>query len=298
MIEPAEKYYYCPHCELIFIKEDYIPSPQEEKKRYEEHNNTPENRGYVQMFENFMGKVINPYQDDIETVLDFGCGPEPVLARILGKRGFTVDIYDPCFFRKRYLKGKPYFPARFFSKKESILMKSLLIVDLQNDFCPGGKLAVPDGDKIVPVVNQLMDKFSPVVASKDWHPEGSTHFEKWPVHCLRESRGAELHSELENEKIDKIFLKGTGDRDDGYSAFEATNCDLQKFLLDNNVDEVYITGLATEYCVKETALEAVKRGFKVYVVEEGVAGINKEDIKKAVAEMKEKGINFVSFPSI
>src|SRR5690606_41612447 len=102
-------------------------------------------------------------------------------------------------------------------------MKALIIVDLQNDFCPGGALAAPKGDQIVPTINKLMGKFDLVVASKDWHPEDSVHFEKWPVHCVRQTPGAEFHPKLQTSKLDMVILKGTNDKDDGYSAFEATN---------------------------------------------------------------------------
>jgi nicotinamidase/pyrazinamidase len=173
-------------------------------------------------------------------------------------------------------------------------MKALLIVDLQNDFCPGGRLPVPEGDKIISVVNRLIDQFPLAIASKDWHPVESKHFEKWPVHCIRNSKGAEIHPDLKSNMIDKIFLKGTGNEDDGYSAFEATNFDLEGFLKDSNVEELYIVGLATEYCVKATALDAVKKGFVVYIIEEGVAGIKPEDIERSIKEMEREGVNFIS----
>lgn len=177
-------------------------------------------------------------------------------------------------------------------------MKALLIVDLQNDFCPGGKLAVPDGDRIVPVVNQLMEKFDLVLASKDWHPVESVHFEKWPVHCVENTEGAELHPELKADRIDKIFLKGTESKDDGYSAFEATNSNLEKYLKDKGVKELYIVGLATEYCVKSTAMDALNKGFRVYIVEEGVVGIKEEDVEKAIEGMGKAGINFISYEDL
>ena len=97
-------------------------------------------------------------------------------------------------------------------------MKALLIVDVQNDFCPGGALGAPGNDEVVPVINKIQDKFDVVVASKDWHPENSIHFEKWPVHCVANTKGAEFHPDLKTGKIDTIFLKGTGNKDDGYSS--------------------------------------------------------------------------------
>lgn len=177
-------------------------------------------------------------------------------------------------------------------------MKALLVVDVQNDFCPGGALAVPEGDKVVPVINKIMSDFELVVASKDWHPENSVHFEGWPEHCKKETKGAEFNPDLNTEELDRVFLKGTKDKDDGYSAFEATNLNLADYLQKSGVDELYISGLATEYCVKETALDAVKNGFDVYLIEEAVAGINEDDVKTALEEMKEAGVNIVSATEI
>src|SRR5690554_2088005 len=173
--------------------------------------------------------------------------------------------------------------------------KALLIIDLQNDFCLGGKLPVPEGDQIVPVVNGLMDKFPLVIASKDWHPEESVHFERWPVQCVRDTEGAAFHPGLKSEGIDKIFLKGTESKDDGYSAFEATNHDLEGYLKQKGVEELYLTGLATEYCVRASALDAVRKGFKVNIVLEGVRGIDSTDVEKAIEEMEREGVNFVSY---
>ncbi len=103
---------------------------------------------------------------------------------------------------------------------------ALLIVDVQNDFCPGGALPTPQGDIVVPVINKLMDKFDLILASRDWHPEDTIHFNRWPVHCVKESHGADFPAVLKREKIIQIFEKGTGSKDDGYSAFEATNKNL------------------------------------------------------------------------
>lgn len=173
-------------------------------------------------------------------------------------------------------------------------MKALLIVDLQNDFCPGGKLAVPEGDQIVAVINELLAEFPLVIASKDWHPEESIHFEKWPHHCLQKTAGAEFHPDLKEEKINKVFFKGTENKDDGYSAFEASNEDLKKYLEEHGVTDLYITGLATDYCVKATALDAVEAGFNTYLIKDAVAGIDEKDVEKAFAEMEKKGIKIIS----
>ena len=174
-------------------------------------------------------------------------------------------------------------------------MRALLIVDLQNDFCPGGALPAPEGDRIVPVINKLMDKFDVVLASKDWHPTETVHFENWPAHCVRDTQGAEFHPDLDAGKIDKVFLKGTQDTDDGYSAFEATNDDLGDYLRKSKVEEVYVTGLVTEYCVKQTVLEALRQGFKTFLIEDAVQGISAHpnDVPMAKAEMEKAGASFV-----
>ena len=175
-------------------------------------------------------------------------------------------------------------------------MRALMIVDLQNDFCPNGALPAPDGDLIVPVINKLMNKFDFVLASKDWHPVNTVHFEKWPAHCVRDTQGAEFHPELNAAKIDKVFLKGTDDKDDGYSAFEATNDNLEEYLRENKVKEVYVTGLVTEYCVKQTVLEALRQGFETYLIEDAVQGIcaYPNDVPLAKAEMEKAGASFIT----
>lgn len=169
--------------------------------------------------------------------------------------------------------------------------KCLLIVDLQNDFCPGGALPVKDGDKIVEPINKVMDKFDIVIASKDMHPEKTVHFNKWPVHCVRGTKGSEFHPDLKSEKIDFVFEKGTGNKDDGYSAFEATNKNLDGFLKENKVDELYVCGLATDYCVKATVLDALKRGFKTFVLTDCIKAVNvhPDDGEKSLKEMKGQG---------
>lgn len=174
-------------------------------------------------------------------------------------------------------------------------MRGLLIVDLQNDFCPGGALAVPDGDKVVSVINKLADRFKVVVASRDWHPGNSVHFNKWPPHCVQETHGAEFHPALRREKIKQEFQKGTRDKDDGYSAFEATNLDLERYLKSHDVTELYVTGLATDYCVKASALDAMKRGFLTFVVTDAVAAVNvqPDDGKKALRELSVAGVRLI-----
>jgi nicotinamidase/pyrazinamidase len=175
-------------------------------------------------------------------------------------------------------------------------MKGLLVVDVQNDFCPGGSLAVADGDAVVPVINNLMKQFPVVVASKDWHPRQTVHFQKWPVHCVHNSKGAEFHPKLLSERIQQVFLKGTGNRDDGYSAYEATNLDLKQYLEERGVTELYVTGLATDYCVRASALDSVKNGFKTFVVTDAVAAVNVQpgDGAKALEELRAIGVTLLS----
>lgn len=178
---------------------------------------------------------------------------------------------------------------------EGETMRGLLIVDVQNDFCPGGALAVPEGDKVVPVINGLMDKFAVVVASKDWHPQQSVHFRHWPPHCVQNSHGAEFHPALRAEKIQQVFLKGTRDKDDGYSAYEATNLDLNDYLKLKGVTDLYVTGLATDYCVKASAIAAAKNGFRTFVVTDAVSAVNvkPDDGQKALEVMRAAGVTLV-----
>lgn len=175
-------------------------------------------------------------------------------------------------------------------------MKALLIVDVQNDFCAGGSLAVPDGEKVVPVINSLMNRFKLIVASKDWHPENSSHFKKWPKHCIKDAYGAAFYPELDDEKIQRVFLKGTGVNDDGYSAFDATNENLEEFLRSHQVDDLYVCGLATDYCVMASALDARKKEFRVFAIRDAIRGVDVEkgDVDRAIEEMKHKGIVFIS----
>ena len=179
-------------------------------------------------------------------------------------------------------------------------MRALLIVDVQNDFCPGGALAVREGDKIVPVINGLMDRFPLVVASKDWHPHESIHFGKWPVHCVHNSRGAEFHPGIDSVKIKQVFLKGTKNLDDGYSAFESINVDLASYLKKNGVTDLFVTGLATDYCVKASALDAVKNGFETSVVEDAIAAVDLHpgDGASALEEMERAGVRRVKSSEI
>lgn len=171
------------------------------------------------------------------------------------------------------------------------MKKALIIVDVQNDFCPGGALEVKNGDKIVPVINKIMPEFDLVISSQDWHTAGSVHFEKWPVHCVANTFGADFHPDLNAEEIDLKLHKGTDNKDDGYSAFQATNASLKDFLHENHIQEVYICGLATDYCVKATTLDALNEGFHTHVITDAVAAVNvnEGDDRSALQEMYKAG---------
>lgn len=171
------------------------------------------------------------------------------------------------------------------------MKKALLIVDVQNDFCPGGSLAIKEGNQIVPVINGLMDKVDFVIATKDWHPENSIHFDKWPIHCVANTNGADLNPALNKQKIDQIVLKGTENDDLGYSAFDATNISLSEYLKQRKVGTLYVVGLATDYCVRASVLDACRLGFHTYVVTDAIAAVNANegDEKKALNEMYKAG---------
>jgi len=182
------------------------------------------------------------------------------------------------------------------TEKESEIMKALLVVDVQNDFCPGGALPAPEGDKVVPVINRLMHKFPLIVASKDWHPETTVHFDKWPKHCVLGTGGAELHPDLQQARIDQIVLKGAMNMDEGYSVFEGIDIDLEKFLRSRGVEALYVVGLVTEYCVKETAIDAQKRGFSTYVIKDAVKSVELKqgDGERAFEDMEMAGVRVIS----
>ncbi len=153
-------------------------------------------------------------------------------------------------------------------------VRCLLIVDLQRDFCPGGALAVSGADDIVGRINRIMKKFDLVLASRDMHPPETRHFEAWPVHCVQGTPGAEFHPELEIACVDCILEKGTSCEDDGYSDFESTNIDLTAYLRSRGVRQLYVCGIATDYCVKETVLDARALGFAVCVLEDCVRAVD------------------------
>ncbi|HEY2963174.1 MAG TPA: bifunctional nicotinamidase/pyrazinamidase [Pyrinomonadaceae bacterium] len=183
--------------------------------------------------------------------------------------------------------------------------QALIVVDVQNDFCPGGTLAVPHGDEVVAPLNQLIDEFlergDPVFKSRDWHPPTTKHFAAyggtWPVHCVQNTKGAEFHPALRDDARIKVISKGLGDTD-CYSAFDET--DLASQLHQQDVKEVVVGGLATDYCVKNTVIDAIHKGFKVKAVEDAMRAVELQpgDGEKAIEEMRAAGAEIVSTDSV
>jgi nicotinamidase/pyrazinamidase len=203
-------------------------------------------------------------------------------------------------------------------------VKALVIVDLQNDFCPGGALAVPEGDRVIPLINRIQSRFDRVVATQDWHPPGHLSFAAshpgrspgevielagleqvlWPVHCVQDAPGAEFHPALDLGRVRRVFRKGTDPEIDSYSTFfdnahrRATG--LAEFLDDQGVGELYLAGLATDYCVKLSALDAVALGFSTAVILDACRGVELRhgDADRAVAEMQAAGVKMVASHSL
>lgn len=199
-------------------------------------------------------------------------------------------------------------------------MKALVLVDLQNDFMPGGALAVNEGDRVVPIANQLMSGFDLIVATQDWHPADHLSFASqhpghrvgdcielqglqqvlWPDHCVQGTTGAEFHRDLNKSAIHRVIRKGTDRQIDSYSGFfdnghrQATG--LKDYLREHNVTEVYILGLAADYCVKFTALDAVSLGFETYLIEDGCRGVELQagDVASAMEELRFAGVNITN----
>ena len=189
--------------------------------------------------------------------------------------------------------------------------KALLIVDVQNDFCPGGALAVPAGDQVVPVLNRYAEKFArsghPVFASRDWHPEITKHFQAqggpWPPHCIADSQGAAFHPELTLPEGTSVLTKGTHPEDDGYSAFEAaaeTGGQLMDVLAQRDVASLYVGGLATEYCVRASVMDGLRNGLDVVVLLDAVRGIDvhEGDVARALDEMLRAGARTATLATI
>lgn len=179
--------------------------------------------------------------------------------------------------------------------------QALIVVDVQNDFCPGGSLAVAQGDEVVEPLNELIDEFlergDPVYKSRDWHPPTTNHFQTyggtWPIHCVQNTRGAEFHPQLKDDPRIHVISKGTGDTD-CYSAFDET--DLAAQLRDEGVEELLVGGLATDYCVKETVLAGLKQGFRVKALKNAMRAVDLKpgDGDRAIEEMRSAGAEIVN----
>lgn len=179
--------------------------------------------------------------------------------------------------------------------------KALIVVDVQNDFCPGGSLAVTEGNEVVAPLNKLMKEFldrgEPVYQTRDWHPEKTKHFASyggtWPIHCVQNTHGAEFHPDLLNDPRITVISKGFDERADGYSGFDGTQ--LAQLLRDEGVNELWVGGLATDYCVKQTVIDGLQSGFKVKALADAMrpVNVNPDDGQKAVEEMREAGAEII-----
>lgn len=198
------------------------------------------------------------------------------------------------------------------------MTKVLLLIDIQQDFMPGGSLAVADGNKIVPVVNNIIPKFDLIIATQDWHPPNhgsfaSQHpskqpFEEsslaglpqtlWPDHCVQGSKGAEFHPDLATRPISTIFRKGTDPKIDSYSAFydnaKLKSTGLKGYLREKDITELYFTGLAADICVYFSIKDALDAGFKCTVIEDAVKALDTNTYRDQVQELKAKNVRFVS----
>jgi nicotinamidase/pyrazinamidase len=176
-------------------------------------------------------------------------------------------------------------------------VRALIVVDVQNDFCPGGALGVKDGDAVVEQVNRLASEASFVVATRDWHPADHASFAEqggpWPVHCVSGTPGAELHAGVDRRLVDLVVDKGQARDTEGYSGFEDT--ELEALLHSRGVDTVDVVGLALDYCVRATALDARRAGFDVTVHRGATRAVEVApgDAERAVAELREAGVSVV-----
>lgn len=201
-------------------------------------------------------------------------------------------------------------------------MKTLLVIDVQNDFMPNGSLAVPDGDNIVTVINSIQDKFDLIVATQDWHPkrhssfavnhDNKSNFDSiewrgkrqtlWPEHCVQGSKGAELHPELDTTKYEAIFRKGTDINIDSYSAFYDNNylkaTGLSGYLKEKKVSQLYFCGLASDICVYFSVRDAIKEGFECYFIEDAAKPLDTEAFEVVKAKMIAMGVHIITSESV
>jgi nicotinamidase/pyrazinamidase len=179
---------------------------------------------------------------------------------------------------------------------------ALIVVDVQNDFCPGGTLAVKEGDQVVPVLNRYIDQFTkaglPIFATRDWHPEKTSHFitggGPWPPHCIQGSQGAQFHPDLKLPPDTVVVSAGMGSDEDGYSGFlgrDDSGVKLIDLLRQRGIERIFVGGLATDYCVKHTVLDGLKEGLEVVLLTDSVRGVNLKpgDSASAIEEMLRAG---------
>jgi nicotinamidase/pyrazinamidase len=184
---------------------------------------------------------------------------------------------------------------------------ALIIIDVQNDFCPGGLLGVTGGDEVVPVLNQYIEQFTraklKIFATRDWHPENTRHFKihggLWPPHCIQGTKGAEFRADLALPHEAVIVSAGMAPDEEGYSGFDGKGDDgagLADLLRASGVERIFVGGLATDYCVKQTVLDALKQGFKVVLLQDAVRGVDLRagDSERAIAEMVRAGASTTS----
>ncbi|MBV9298178.1 MAG: bifunctional nicotinamidase/pyrazinamidase [Verrucomicrobia bacterium] len=203
-------------------------------------------------------------------------------------------------------------------------MDVLLVVDIQNDFLPGGALGVPEGDLVIPVINRLMDRFVLVLATQDWHPANHGSFAAnhpnrqpgevidlngimqilWPVHCVQGSSGAAFSTRLHTERFAKVFQKGIDPEIDSYSSFfdnaRRRSTGLIDYLRERNVGELFICGLATDYCVRFSALDSIQSGIRTSVIEDACRGVDLKpgDSAAAITQMRQVGVSIVDSTEI
>jgi nicotinamidase/pyrazinamidase len=200
-----------------------------------------------------------------------------------------------------------------------MIKSALIIVDVQNDFCEGGSLAVPDANTIIPTINNLMNYFDYIVATKDWHPSNHKSFAvnnnkpifsiidlngltqvMWPEHCIQNTEGSEFHPELNTSKINDIVFKGTDSEVDSYSGFydngRIHKTNLTELLDKNAITDIYIVGLATDFCVKWTALDGIDEGFTVHVIRNATRAVNMVDgdYELSLYELQKNGVYVMS----
>ncbi|MEK6325609.1 MAG: bifunctional nicotinamidase/pyrazinamidase [Acidobacteriota bacterium] len=187
--------------------------------------------------------------------------------------------------------------------KSPVQDTALILVDIQNDFCPGGALAVNEGDQVVPIANRLIPEFPLVISTQDWHPANHISFKErggpWPPHCVQGTRGAELHPDVRTDTIAHYFRKASSPGKDDYSEFEGKDAQgrsLDELLKSHGVDKLYVVGLATDYCVLETVLDGIKYGYEVYAVTDAMraVNVNPDDGEKALQKMAQAGAHLVT----